>query len=60
MIDKAKAEAEDFNLSPSRYLANGDAKVTREIPSIVAELAALKKDEAKLDAELAKIMKAIG
>ncbi|MBN8714051.1 MAG: N-6 DNA methylase [Xanthomonadales bacterium] len=56
VIDKARAEENDYNLSPSRYLANGDAKVMREIPEIVAELATLKKDEAKLDKELAKVL----
>jgi len=56
VIDKAKAEENDYNLSPSRYLANSDAKVMREIPEIVAELATLKKDEAKLDKELAKVL----
>ncbi len=56
VIDHAKAEENDYNLSPSRYLANGDAKTMRAIPEIVAELAALKKDEAKLDQELAKVL----
>ncbi len=56
VIDRAKAAENDYNLSPSRYLANGDAKTLREIPDIVKELAALKKDEAKLDAELAKVL----
>lgn len=56
VIDKAMAEENDYNLSPSRYVANGDAKVMREIPEIVTELAALKKDEAKLDADLAKVL----
>lgn len=55
VIDRAKAEENDYNLSPSRYVANGDAKVMREIPELVAELAALKKEEARLDAELAKV-----
>lgn len=56
VIDQAKAEENDYNLSPSRYIANGDAKVMRDIPELAAELAALKKDEAKLDAELAKVL----
>ena len=56
VIDRAKAEENDYNLSPSRYVANGDAKVMREIPELVAELAALKKEEARLDAELAKVL----
>ena len=59
VIDKAKAEENDYNLSPSRYIAKGDVKTIREIPEIVKELAALKKDEAKLDAELAKVMAAL-
>jgi type I restriction enzyme M protein len=56
VIDKTKAEENDYNLSPSRYIANGDAKIMREIPEIVAELTALKKDEAKLDEDLAKVL----
>jgi type I restriction enzyme M protein len=56
VIDKAKAEETDYNLSPSRYLVNGDTKVMREIPEIVAELAALKQDEVKLDSDLAKVL----
>lgn len=56
VIDKARAKDNDYNLSPSRYLANGDVRTLREIPGIVKELAALKKDEAKLDAELAKVL----
>lgn len=56
VIDTTKAEENDYNLSPSRYLANGDAKSLREIPEIVKELAALKQAEAKLDKELAKVL----
>lgn len=56
VIDRAKAEEQDYNLSPSRYIANGDAKVMRKIPEIVAALTTLKKEEAKLDAELAKVL----
>jgi len=56
VIDRGEAEENDYNLSPSRYVANGDTKPLREIPEIVAELATLKKDEAKLDAELAKVL----
>ena len=56
VIDRKQAKANDYNLSPSRYLASGDAKTLREISGIVAELAALKKAEAKLDVELAKVL----
>ena len=56
VIDLAKAQENDYNLSPSRYVANGDAKTIREIPEVVAELAVLKKEEAALDKELAKVL----
>ncbi len=56
VIDGAKALENDYNLSPSRYIANGDAKTIREIPEIVGELATLKKDEAALDKELANVL----
>jgi type I restriction enzyme M protein len=55
-IDQENAEGNDFNLSPSRYLANGDTTMLREIGEIAAELAMLKQDEAALDAELAKVV----
>ncbi len=56
VIDRAEAQENDYNLSPSRYIANGDARTLRKIPEIVAELTALKKEEAKLDAELTKVL----
>ena len=56
VIDNAKAEENDYNLSPSRYVANGDAKTLREIPEIVGELGVLKEAEATLDSELAKVL----
>jgi type I restriction enzyme M protein len=59
VIDKTKVEENDYNLSPSRYISNGETKALREIPEIVKELATLKKTESKLDADLAKIMKAL-
>ncbi len=56
MIDKAHATENNYKLSPSRYLPHGGAKVMREIPELAAELAALKKVEARLDQELAKVL----
>ena len=56
VIDRARAEKEDWNLSPSRYIANGDTKALREIPDIVKQLEALKKAEKALDAELTKVL----
>lgn len=56
VIDKAKAKENDYNLSPSRYVVNGDSKALREIPDIVKKLEALKKEESTLDKELAKVV----
>jgi len=42
VITNAEAAANDFNLSPSRYVgANGDSAETRELPAIIAELKSL-------------------
>lgn len=56
VIDRKQAKENDWNLSPSRYIANGETKELREIPEIVKELEALKKQEKTLDAELAKVL----
>src|SRR3546814_923132 len=37
VIDSKQAEANDYNLSPSRYISNGETKALREIPEIVKE-----------------------
>lgn len=56
IIDNKQAEENDYNLSPSRFVANGDAKIFRGIPIIALELAALKKEEAGLDNDLKKVL----
>src|SRR3546814_1203546 len=56
VIDSKQAEANDYNLSPSRYISNGETKALREIPEIVKELAALMKDEANLHAVLKQVL----
>ncbi len=56
LIDKERAAENDFNLSPSRYLASADAKTLREIPEIVAELEALRSNEIALDKDLASVL----
>ncbi len=56
VIDQQRAKEEDYNLSPSRYLSNGDAKTQRDIADIVNELVALKEEEWALDAELEKVL----
>lgn len=56
VIDRKQTEDNDYNLSPSRYIANGETKELREIPDIAAELDALKKDEKAFDADIAKVL----
>src|SRR3546814_20476174 len=43
--DSKQAEANDYNLSPSRYIGNGPPKALIEIPELVKEMAPLEKDE---------------
>src|SRR3546814_3518773 len=47
VIDSKQAEANDYNLSPSRYISKGETTAMGESPERGKELAALKKDEAK-------------
>jgi type I restriction enzyme M protein len=56
VIDSKRATVEDYNLSPSRYVNNGNAKTHRDIVSIVNELVSLKEQEWVLDAELEKVL----
>src|SRR3546814_19456124 len=60
VIDSKQAEANDYNISPSRYISNGETKALREIPEIVQERAALKTEEAKMDADLEKVLAQLG
>ncbi len=56
VIDLKRAKEEDYNLSPSRYISNGEVKTLRGIPEIVNELVALKEHEWNLDTELEKVL----
>lgn len=56
VIDSKRAKAEDYNLSPSRYVANGNVKALRAMHDIVNELAALKEEEWAVDAELERVL----
>src|SRR3546814_787613 len=56
VIDSKQAEANDYNLSPSRYIRNGATNELPGIPDIGKALAALQKDEANTDADLAKAL----
>src|SRR3546814_18530529 len=46
VIDSKQAEANDYNLSPSRYISNGETTALREIPEIVKELTPLDRKRA--------------
>jgi type I restriction enzyme M protein len=50
------AEENDYNLSPSRYIAVNGAEKHREIPDIVKELTALENEAAGVDIELNKVL----
>ncbi len=56
VIGREQAAENDYNLSPSRYIAVSGAQVHREIPDIVKELAALEKEAAGMEAELKKVL----
>lgn len=53
VITREQAAAEDYNLSPSRYIATSEDEVFRPIPEILAELA-------KLDTESAAVNREVG
>ncbi len=60
IITNDEAAKNDFNLSPSRYLSNGDASTTRELPDILRDLSALTKEEDTVTAELTKLLGQLG
>ncbi|HZM02490.1 MAG TPA: N-6 DNA methylase [Candidatus Saccharimonadales bacterium] len=57
IITTAEAVKNDFNLSPSRYLASATTGILRAIPELTKELAALEKEAFDLGKELAPIFK---
>lgn len=60
VITGAEAAANDFNLSPSRYVElDGARRVTRPLNEIVAELTALESDRAKIDRDLRRVLEHI-
>ena len=56
VIGRDEAAANDYNLSPSRYIATGEDEVLRPIPEILAELAKLDAESAKVNREVTAIM----
>ena len=57
VITNEEAAGNDFNLSPARYLANGDTKTVRDLPVLIKQLASLTEEARKIDAELQPIFK---
>lgn len=57
VITTEEAAANDFNLSPSRYVQlEGASGVTRPLPEIVAELSALDAERAQVDSQLRRVL----
>ncbi len=57
VITNAEAAKNDFNLSPSRYLANGSTVTYRPLPVLLKELNALDKEAATLSLDLSKLLR---
>lgn len=50
----------DYNISPSRYIHTGEAASYRPIPQIVQELETIEAEAQRTDADLKRIIKALG
>ena len=60
IIGKDEAVKNDYNLSPSRYVGNGQDEKYRDVDEIIFELAELEDERVKTDKELNGILKKIG
>ena len=58
--DELAEPKNDFNLSPSRYLANGTKNTFRPLPVLMDELKRLDKDAANLSSELLGLLAKMG
>jgi type I restriction enzyme M protein len=56
VIATADAAKNDFNLSPSRYLAIGETETSRPIKDILAEMKSLESEREALDRELTPLL----
>ncbi|HEY5909002.1 MAG TPA: N-6 DNA methylase [Verrucomicrobiae bacterium] len=56
VISTEETTKNDFNLSPSRYIANGARESIRPLPELVAQITALSTEAAALDRDLATIL----
>ena len=60
VITKEEAAANDYNLSPSRYVDTSEKQVYRPIPVVLKELRGLEKEAKKIDADLVKVFAQMG
>jgi len=56
IITKELAVKNDYNLSPTRYIQNGDSDELKPVNEIVAELKDLESEQEKIDKELKNIL----
>jgi type I restriction enzyme M protein len=56
VITNAECAKNDFNLSPSRYLASASVGIIRKLPDIVKDLTALEIEAATVNKEVKKIL----
>ena len=60
VVDRAKIEKEDFNISPSRYIHTAEVAELRPLKEIITDLGNIEKDAAETDAQLHSILHAMG
>ncbi len=56
VITKAQAEEADYNLSPSRWVGNGNAETVGDIPTLVRDLGDISKRISESDRALLKLL----
>ena len=56
VITREEAQESDYNLSPSRWVAQADAVDQRPISEIIGEMQRLDKEARDLDASLARML----
>jgi type I restriction enzyme M protein len=56
IITTEEAAKNDFNLSPSRYIANGATQTLRKLPDILKDLATLEAESAVLNKDLNRVL----
>ena len=56
VITREQAKEADYNLSPSRWVAQADTEEQRPIPEIIADMQRLDKEAREIDARLANML----